>query len=242
MMQMNRKKRLLFDHLPKCGGMTVDKNLIEAYPSELVFTTSGSDPLSTVEGFNSLPQAVRWNFELISGHLTNELIDYVHPDTRNITMFREPIERLVSLFKHAIRHTPHYLHDFIKDNKLTISDFETFPTIEFKNWYVFHFSGWTTAEIEASPKESLEVAYENILTRYKVIGFQDNMDLFLNFIENEFELELTSKDLFVNQSPKSESLLDLDEECKSRIVKANDLDVELFDRLISLRKNGFILN
>jgi hypothetical protein len=242
MMQMNRKKRLLFDHLPKCGGMTVDKNLIEAYPSELVFTTSGSDPMHTVEIFKTLPQKDRWNFELISGHLTNKLIDYVHPNTRVITMFRHPIDRVVSLFKHATRDKSHYLYDFIKSNKLTIADFETFPTIEFKNWYVFHFSGWTKKEIDASPRESLEVAYENILTQYKVIGFQDNMELFLNFIEKEFELKLSFKELFENKSPKSELSLDLDEECKSNIVKANALDIELFDRLISLRKDGFISN
>jgi len=222
--------------------MTVDKNLIEANPSELVFTTSGSDPMYTVEIFKTLPQEIRWNFELISGHLTNELIDYVHPDTCNITMFRHPIDRVVSLFKHAIRDKSHYLYDFIKINKLTISDFETFPTVEFKNWYVFHFSGWTKKEINASPEKSLEVAYENILNRYKVIGFQDNMELFLNFIEKEFELKLSFKELFENKSPMVESSLDLDAEFKSRIVKANALDIELFDRLMSLRRNGFISN
>jgi hypothetical protein len=241
-MKMTHKKRLLFDHLPKCGGMTVDKNLIEAYPNESVYTTSGSDPMHTVEIFKTFPQEIRWKFELISGHLTNQLIDYVHPDTRNITMLRNPIERVVSLFNHANRDKSHYLYDFIKLNKLTISDFETFPTIEFKNWYVFHFSGWSKKQIDSSPKESLELAYENILTRYKVIGFQDNMESFLNFIEKEFVIKLSFKELFENKSPKAESSLDLDAECKSRIVKANALDIELFDRLLSLRKNGFISN
>jgi hypothetical protein len=236
------ERRLLFDHLPKCGGMTVDKNLIQAYPSELVFTTSGGNLFGKVNEFKNLSQEVRWRFELISGHLTNELVDYVHPATLNITMLREPIDRIISFFKHAIRTESHYLHEFILSNKLSNLDFEIVPTIEVRNWYVHHFSAWTKEEVVTSPKESLEAAYKNILANYKVIGFQDKMDFFLNYLEKEFELELNYKKSFRNKSPKSDPEIIFDEDFKKKITEANSLDIELFERLMQLRKNGLIIN
>jgi hypothetical protein len=81
-----RPKKVLFDHLPKCGGTTLNKYLEAHYPPGKIFSTHVSKSAESVRFFKALPVNTRYEYSLVKGHLTNELFDYADPKCIKITL------------------------------------------------------------------------------------------------------------------------------------------------------------
>ena len=54
-----KPRRILFDHLPKCGGSTLNTYLEANYPKRKTFSTLGGTPRISVDAFQKLSQDTR---------------------------------------------------------------------------------------------------------------------------------------------------------------------------------------
>lgn len=224
-----KPKRVLFDHLPKCAGTVISDYLIMHYPERVIFKTDVRRPQHSVQQFQSMSEHLRYNFYLITGHLTHRLLDFVHPETITMTVFRDPVDRLISHYYHVRRDRKHYLHDQVMGSNLSLEDYiSSGLSGELRNLYTTHFTGCSIKEVEMAPEESVQRAFLEITTKYDFIGFQDNLLPMINRLRNTAHLHLLFHNRPQNKTRNKPKYEDIDEKVKNSIAKVNFLDVKLY--------------
>lgn len=224
-----RPRRLLFDHLPKCAGTTITAYLLLHYPRRHVFTTNGQRPHNLlVREFRSLSQTSRYHYHLVHGHLANELMDYVHPDTLALTVFREPIDRIISHYFYVKRDRRHYLHQQVVRSNIQLADYVSSGLSgELRNWYTTHFTGLSIEDAESCPDESVNAAFRVIADKYDVIGFQDDVPAAIRKLGTLARLHRPFENRVLNRTDDRVSVEQASETVRQTIGEVNFLDVRL---------------
>ena len=237
---MYRPQRILFDHLPKCAGTTINTYLVSHFPKRLVFQTNGQNPSESVGRFQSLSERSRYRYRLILGHLAHDLLDYVHPGTITLTIFRDPIDRIVSHYFYVRQNPHHYLHDRVMKSNIQLKDYTSSGLgSELRNWYTTHFSGYSLEDAEKCPEDSVRRAFDIISERYDVFGFQDNLAESVNRLRNSARLYEPFGSQARNITPNRTGLKDIPAEVKQIIAEANHLDIRLYALLKSGRDRSY---
>lgn len=104
------KQCLVFLHVPKTGGQTVKNPLIRNFPrSERIHLDILDRRLD--EAMNSIPLERRSHARLVWGHIPYGVHHYLPQRCEYFTILREPIARVVSVYKYILRTRDHVLHD-----------------------------------------------------------------------------------------------------------------------------------
>jgi hypothetical protein len=231
-------RRLVFDHLPKCGGSSIMVYLRSNYLRRQTFAIDGARPLADVARFRRLPEARRHGFQLVSGHLANRLVPLVHGESLLVTVLRDPIDRIVSHYYFAKGLREHYLHDTIVRRGLSLEEYVTSGiSDELTNWYTAHFSQRTPAEVEAAPEESLQAALDAV-RRYDLVGFVDDIGGFATALRALAELPIEFGGTRTNVTRTRPKLRDVPEASLATIAAANHLDVQLYREVRAARGAG----
>lgn len=221
--------KILFDHLPKCGGRSFKAFLLSNYLWRETFAIQGAAPRRYVETFKNMSLSRRSRYRLIQGHLANELIPFVDSRFVKITILRDPVDRIVSQYYFARGLPTHYLHDKIQRLNLTLEKYiESNISDEIENWYTQHFSGLSLLEVRENPDEALLLAKESLKLNYQHIGLLEDLGGFMKTICEETGLKFPKKEPHLNQSkkPGGESLVK--PEVLERTSEINSLDVQLY--------------
>jgi len=231
-----RSRKILFDHLPKCGGTTLSSYLAMNYPIRKSFST-GSRPAGPVDRFKAYPQKKRYGYDLIQGHLVHRLVDYVHPDCLKITVFRDPVERLISGYYYAKENPEHYLHSKILELGMSLEDYVASDLSSgYRNWYTAHFLGLTGDDIERNQNESIGKAVEIILNTYDIIGFLDDFPLFVKKVQDQACLRFVYKNKRVNVTKDRLPLESISHSAVKLIREMNFCDIAVYNEI--KRKQG----
>lgn len=99
--------KLVFLHLPKTGGLSLSYHLKDNFPQSEVCP----EQFSGLDQFSE-EQLGRWR--LFSGHFNADEIKRIPGRTFLVTVFRHPIDRLLSLYYHCKRHS----YAFIEEGNL----------------------------------------------------------------------------------------------------------------------------
>ena len=226
-----RPKKILFDHLPKCGGATLTRYLCAHYPRRKTFLTDGSDPFSSVAAFKRMSQAQRYRYDLVLGHLAHELLEYADPACLKVTVLRDPIERILSHYFYAERSPGHYLHAKIVGQGMSLEAYVTEnPGGELQNWYTSHFSGIAVADMEGSSEEALIKATDVLLKRYDIVGFLDEFASFIETLRSRAGLRYVCCDERVNVTRDRPAYDDIPQATIDAISAKNALDIALYER------------
>jgi hypothetical protein len=227
--------RVLFDHLPKCGGTTVTRYLRLNYARRVVFQTDGRRPANSVAKFRLLPKAERYRYRLVSGHGAHRLLDYVHPDTLAVTILRDPIQRVISHYYYVRQAKQHYLHRAIVEGGVTLEGYVSSGlSAEVRNWYTTHFSGLSIEEAERDPDRAVTLACETIRDRYQIVGFLDDLATAMARLRQQAKLcTAFAPDVALNRSRTRPALDVLPVATLKSIAEANALDVRLYEVLKS---------
>ena len=102
---------LFFVHIPKTGGMSLISVLERQFrPDEIFPPHSFIGP----EGFEAYGPLRRSRFKLVRAHLHagsySYVARYIAPNPLCLTLLRDPVERLVSAYKHILRFPDNPLH------------------------------------------------------------------------------------------------------------------------------------
>ena len=197
-----KPRKICFDHLPKCGGTSFKEYLRGNYPERKIFTINGLDPITSIAHFQSLSQIERYSYDLIQGHLANQLFGYINPTCLKVTIIRDPIERIISYYNFARSNEQHYLFTKIKELDLDLVDFvKSGLTSEVQNWYTCHFSGLSMVEVNTNPEASVQKALAG-LKQYDIVGLLDDLPLFLNKLRERARLNPNTVIKHLNDSPQ----------------------------------------
>lgn len=227
-----RSWRVLFNHMPKCAGTSVNRYLFAQYPHRLIFHLDTGNAHRSIAEFSARSEAERFEYRLISGHYAHSLIPLVHPDTLCFTIFREPVDRLVSLYYFIQQEKEHYLHQQVAATGMSLEEFAGCGlSPELSNWYTGHLTGRSTAEVAAAPQESLDLALQ-ALARYAVIGTFDAIPDAMLQLQSAANFRRRYRDEQVNRTRSRRGVAEVPESALLQIRDHNAVDLELYARVI----------
>jgi hypothetical protein len=238
-----RGHKILFDHLPKCGGSSLNKYLEAHYPRRKIFSLNTYALPSSLENFRKLSQKKRYGYDLVKGHMAHKLLDHVHPECIKVTVLREPVDRIVSHYYYAKGSPSHYLYSHIHSNQMSLVDYANSNlSAELRNWYTVHYSGLTSQEAERNPRESIDKACETVLTRYNIIGFLDDFSFFADTLRKQANFRYAYTNTKINVSEGRPRVENLEASIIDKIKQINYLDIELYKKIKSAIINNEINN
>lgn len=109
---------VIFQHTPKCGGMTLRDVAGTQYRHSRIFRVE-QDKKAALERFKQFSRHQRRRYDLIMGHQAIKLMDYVESPIV-FMMFRQPVDRVISLYYYAKRRD-HPMH--VLTNKYDLEEF-----------------------------------------------------------------------------------------------------------------------
>lgn len=226
---LSRPKKLLFEHIPKSGGTTVTDFLKSQYSNEKIFCIAHNTSKS-ISDFKCLPEEKRFSYDLIVGHGAHQLRRYSHPEILKATIFRDPVDRIISHYFYVLRTPKHRLYKEVTNNRISLVDYATSGPSgkELRNNYVTRFLQIPADEAEKNAEESITRAYNLIRKEYAVIGLLDHLDAAMNTLAKSahFHNQFVPKRLNVtNDRPK---LKEIDQAVIRTIEEVNFLDVRLY--------------
>lgn len=112
-----RPRCVIFLHVPKAAGQTLNAILARKYDPRATMVIT--DPSSVVRALDreGRPPA------LVRGHVPYGIHEKIGIDAQYITMLREPVTRVVSVYRFVRRSPDHPLHKIVRKNGMTLRDF-----------------------------------------------------------------------------------------------------------------------
>ncbi|HEY9599671.1 MAG TPA: sulfotransferase family 2 domain-containing protein [Cyanophyceae cyanobacterium] len=234
-LSVTRPQKILFDHLPKCGGSTLNSYLEAHYLRRHIFSTDGLNPTESVKIFKSFTEQKRHGYSLVKGHLSHDLIDFADPTCLKVTVLRDPVKRIISHYFYARENPDHYLYANIHNSEMGLEEYVSSNlSDELRNWYTTHFSGLPLDVVEKYPEESMAQAAEVLLKRYDIIGFLDNFALFIENLRKRANLRYEyNDDNRVNVTKNKPCIEDIPKSAIAKIESMNHLDIALYQKIKS---------
>ena len=221
---------LIFFHIPKTGGTTLDYLTAKNYRIDYVYQVNAP-------AFDKHVAGVYKNnnmFRVLMGHY--ELNDYFYQlfdraKMVQFTMLREPVSRVISYYDY-LRTSPNHPKYGIAKN-LTLKEFVSHPEIdEMPNGQAFRILGMLKKEIwkktKKSEEELIEELQHQLEHRFTLFGLTEMYDEFLLMAQRG----LGWNDIFYQRMNSSKVKTDkstIPDEVIELIKKQNSVDMALYD-------------
>ena len=228
-------KRVLFEHVPKCGGTSIVNYLMSNYRQDEVFYIRGVQQLAYIDYYKRLSELQRDRFHLIVGHGAHQLIDEIPNNWITVTVLRDPVKRIISHYNFVLRTPNHYLYEKVKTTGMPLEAYATGSlTTELRNNFVCRFIGKTPDEAEQTPEQSVEQAYQVLQQRYNIVGVLEQIDATMQVLKEKagFVNEFGGRKLNFTVYRKPPAAIA--EATRKAIAEVNFLDVQLYERVLSL--------
>lgn len=90
-------RQVLFNHIPKTGGITLRIILNRVYGEQNIFLIKSTDVGSSLRQFSLLSTAERGQYKVVAGHGA-EMLSPMVPNPYRVTVMREPVSLFLSQF------------------------------------------------------------------------------------------------------------------------------------------------
>lgn len=223
---------VIFVHIGKTAGTTLSVILIRQYAEKNIFAIDKSKGI-TLETFKTLPDEKKLQISLLRGHILFGLHGFLPQPTTYITMLRDPVKRVVSLYYHILREKTHYLHEAVSSQKMTLEEYAVSGLApELDNFQLRALVGYKSTQIPVGEcdRTLLAQAKENVKNHFSVVGITERFDDSLLLMKERLgwaKLPTYKSMNVATNKPKRER--EIPESTVRLIQEYNALDCELYD-------------
>lgn len=218
---------ILFTHIPKTSGTSLDKELIEAnFPLESIFYHGN---------IKKIVPAFYQKYQVISGHFTYGLHLFSPRKVKYMTFLREPIDRAVSYY-YFIQQAKH--RDRAYAESVTLKEF--YENKKFHNHQTRMLSGWWEHKFykyistSKNQQKILDRAINNLQHKYYYFGILEEREKSIALCQQKFDWSNFKKVEYQKKTIKRRKVQDLDQSTLDTIIKANELDLQLYSFALEL--------
>jgi Sulfotransferase family len=211
---------LVFLHIPKTAGQTLHFVALRSFGAdERIHLNSLDQPMDAE--MEKIPAAVRARARVVWGHLPFGVHRHIPRPCDYVTVLREPISRVVSVYKHILKKDNHELHRQVVGDGMSLEDYveSGIDSGQTENSHTRQLSGRQFGAIES---DALAEAKSN-LQRFLVVGITERLEESLVLLRRSLGTRFLTY-VTRNVSPPlgvSERAIDL-------IRERNELDAELY--------------
>jgi hypothetical protein len=219
---------LVFLHIPKAGGSSLQNYVLSHYPGGTFFRFTG-DTQQWLD-FPGLTEARRGAFDALVGHVHFGIHQHLPEPATYMTMLRDPVDRMVSHFYYVLSDPTHYLHQRVKEGGYTLYEFAvTRVSHELDNDQVRWLTESHHFEVERVDRSLLEEAKWNLEHGIAAFGLMERFDQSLRCFEAAFGWERRPLVEKKNVNRERPPLAEVDQAAIQAIREANKFDVELYE-------------
>jgi hypothetical protein len=163
-----RANRVIFIHIPKAAGQTVNSIVARQYPRDQILHVKGS--VGEARVLNSVAAS---RAKLVTGHVHFGVHREFHGASSYMTMLRDPVSRVLSLYRYIVSKPQHTLHSRVADIGLMDFVAGSADAEEIENGQTRQIAGVTSGAPDAG---TLALAKRNLKEHFVVVGLLERFD------------------------------------------------------------------
>ncbi len=219
---------LVFVHIPKAGGSTLQESILSHYPGGKFYRFTG-DTQQWLD-FPGVDEEERASFDVLVGHVHYGVHRYLPEPATYMTMLRDPVDRVVSHYYYVLSDTTHYLHPIVAQRGYTLYEFAmTRVSHELDNDQVRWLTEPHHFDIERVDRSLLDEAKWNLEHGFAAFGLMERFDESLRCLESAFGWNRSPARERKNVNPDRPPLSEIDPAALEVIRQVNQFDVELYE-------------
>src|SRR5581483_951873 len=216
------RQTLIFLHIPKTAGTTLNRIIEWQYSPFEIFTMDPYRIRATPERLERLPEGRRRRLRMVRGHMLYGVHKCLPQPATYFTILRDPVARVLSAYYFVLRRPLNPLHRKVKTERLGIEDFvRLFP--ERNNLQCKLIAGVRDAPIGG--EQLLDMAKEHLANSFSVVGVSEQFEESLILMATTFDWQIP----FYKNCKVSKTRPKIDPATKELIADHNRLDVELYE-------------
>lgn len=222
-------KAIIFLHLPKTAGTTLNRLIEWEYPLTEMYSI---DPVLfewSAAHLRNLPQSRLRRTRMFKGHMLFGLHEVLPQPSTYITVLRNPVERVLSAFYYMRSYRLHPLYWKFRQEKMTIEQFVQRSTRDSVQCKIIAGAEYH----QPCTQEVLERAIGHLDCYFSVVGLSERFEESLALMKLRFGWQLKSYSSFnvTRARPKKE---DLPQSTLDLIAQRNRFDVALYEHASKL--------
>ena len=220
-------KALIFLHLPKCGGTTLNRIIEWEYDPLRIFSIDPIFFLWSYQKLNRWPANRLAKMQVLKGHMPFGIHRKLPQPFTYITFLRDPVERVISAYYFAKNYLLHPKHRWIR--KLTLEEYVRLsPNHNVQTKYLSGREFVGDYHAGDCTEEMLAMAKENLVRHFSLVGLTERFDEGLAILKIIFGWQINKYAKF-NVTKTRLKQTSLPASTVELIKERNRFDVALYD-------------
>lgn len=227
---------LIFLHIPKTAGTTLNRIIEWQYDPRLIYTIDPYQIRATVGRLQTLPEERRRRLRVVRGHLIYGVHEFLPQGGTYITMLRDPVKRVLSSYQFILRRPLHPLHRKLKAKGIGVEEFLNY-TAKRQNLQTKMLAG--VPYVGPCDEETLARAIAHADKSFRVVGLSERFQESLLMIASSFGWKIPyyeNRKVSKNRPAIDPAMLELIREHNPYDLALYEYGQKRFEE--DLRKNG----
>ena len=229
-------KPIIFLHIPKTAGTTVQHIMHNVYRGETFFTTGN---YKQIELFQKFSDEEKLKISVLKGHINFGVHKMYPAPIQYFTFFRDPIKRTISAFNHIYKDKGHVFNEEIIKKQYTLKQMLQEGYVKnFDNCHVRFIAGAIDVEYGKINQEIYEQAVYNFDKYFNAFGISDRFNESIIYIKRQLDWPLPFY-VNANESDRIKATVNFDSETYDLINHYNKYDLQLYNYALN-KFNGIV--